>query len=135
MPGSTFQRGTLWSQPLKCYPDDLLIFLQLEAEYQAGWRELLFYMLFQGLPGKTEERTRKHRLSSPSLLLSLSSESPLGNCQQNPTIPKTSLGCLDRRMGPSVFQGLVCLNVYTNYVRVGDTPGNPEPSLDACYLH
>lgn len=42
-----------------------------------------FYMLFRGLPGKAEERTRKHRLSSPGLLLSLSSESPLGNGQQN----------------------------------------------------
>lgn len=41
LPGSSFQMGTSWSQPLKCYPDGLRILLQLEAGCQAGWKELL----------------------------------------------------------------------------------------------
>lgn len=55
---------------LKCCPGDLLGLLHLEAGWQAGCKEL-FLHLFQGLPGKTEERKRKHRLLSPSLLLSM----------------------------------------------------------------
>lgn len=74
-----------------------------------------FYVLFRGLPGKAEERTRKHRLSSPGLLLSLSRPWEMVSKTHH---PETSLGCLDCRMGSSVFQGLVCVNVYTNYVRV-----------------
>lgn len=63
-----FSNGNIVVTATELLSDGLLVHLQLGAGCQAGWKER-FRIVFQGLPGKTRGRARKHGLFIPSLLL------------------------------------------------------------------
>lgn len=63
-----FQIETLWSQTCSCYPRACSASCICKQDVGLHGK-CCFYILFQGLPGKTEEKEMKAEALEPRLLL------------------------------------------------------------------